>query len=428
MKNSGLVVSRKTLKDPRNFSYGKVFGAPPLHDADTFLPESPVKDQLDSDECVAFSASDLLEQTEIETISPDWLFAKAKQLTGSYLGFGLDPKYLAKVATSLGAIEQKVAPFSLEEKGRDFVANWNNWPSTLDEAAKIHKQRSYFWVNGFDEIRAVLQQQKKHVQVGVYWQDEWIGNNIVPEYSWGQKKINPHAISVTNQRNIDGKLYLRVKNSYGKNRGDNGYYYFPKSQADNFIFGLAYIDLDPNEVKMDTWNILARMYNALLLMLQQLVKKEDPPKPIVPIVVEPKDEPKEEPKPVNTSKLDDFANAIKTFEGYMLPSTAYPNGSRSYQNRNPGNFRFTNLIKSLGAIKEENGFAYFPSYEVGWEALKTFVLFASEDKLKDYKDCTILSFCTAYAPSSDGNKPVNYANFIAQRVGVTINTKLQDFI
>ena len=103
-----------------------------------------------------------------------------------------------------------------------------------------------------------------------------------------------------------------------------------------------------------------------------------------------------------------LAEAIKVHEGW------YP-GSVAWDNLNPGNLRSWPT-----AIGTNRGFAVFPDYETGWTALL--------DLLR--KRCalnpTLYQLMSWYAPASDNNDPYRYASLLAQKLGVTINTRISD--
>lgn len=126
----------------------------------------------------------------------------------------------------------------------------------------------------------------------------------------------------------------------------------------------------------------------------------------------------------DTNTLARFCIAIQAYEGYYV-------GSRSYRNCNPGNIRFTTLTQELGAIgKDDKDFAIFPSYQVGFTALKSMIaIFASGSSSYYRPSMTLPQFFAVYAPSSDNNSPDVYAQFIAKQLGVDITTfTLQDVI
>lgn len=123
-------------------------------------------------------------------------------------------------------------------------------------------------------------------------------------------------------------------------------------------------------------------------------------------------------KPKN--KLDAWALAIQTFEGYSV-------GSRSYRNHNPGNIKYVGQSTAIG--KDDKGFCVFPSYQVGFEALKSLLRYAASGKSKLYKaNGSLYQFFNVYAPSSDNNNPNQYAEFVARSIGVDPNTIINTLI
>lgn len=105
-----------------------------------------------------------------------------------------------------------------------------------------------------------------------------------------------------------------------------------------------------------------------------------------------------------------LASAIQQMEGF------YP-GSLAYENNNPGNLMF---VGQQGAVLAPDGFfAKFPTYEDGLGALyRQLDIYAG-------KGYTIQQMMEKYAPKGHGaNDPNAYAQFIAQTIGVSPDTKL----
>jgi len=128
--------------------------------------------------------------------------------------------------------------------------------------------------------------------------------------------------------------------------------------------------------------------------------------------------------PHGLGTLSAFADQIKRIEGYLPPGTpGYPNGSLAYQNNNPGNIRYTSYYASnFGATPGVSGYAKFPSYEAGYAALERQIT------LDAGRGLTILGMMSKYAPASDGNDPVAYAEAIASSLGVPVDTPVSQVI
>lgn len=117
------------------------------------------------------------------------------------------------------------------------------------------------------------------------------------------------------------------------------------------------------------------------------------------------------------SLIDDFAAAIQQMEGW------FP-GSVAYRNNNPGNLR-----AGKGQIGTSNGYAVFPDYQTGLDALK------NQIQLNISKGLTTQEFFAGksgvypgYAPAADSNQPNVYANFVAGKLGIDPNVPLTQVV
>jgi len=106
------------------------------------------------------------------------------------------------------------------------------------------------------------------------------------------------------------------------------------------------------------------------------------------------------------SLVDQLMGAIATFEGYFKA------GSTAQRNSNPGNLR------SWGNLPTRDGYVVFPTAEAGWTALKRQV------ELNVSRGLTLQEFFAGkpgvyagYAPAN-GNKPWQYAAYVAGQVGI----------
>lgn len=108
-----------------------------------------------------------------------------------------------------------------------------------------------------------------------------------------------------------------------------------------------------------------------------------------------------------------IAATIQQVEGY------YP-GTPAYTNNNPGNLIY---VGQSGATAGAGGFAAFPSYDAGYQALL--------NQIQSYANqgLTIQQMMNKYAPAGDGsNNPTAYANQIASALGVPTDTTVADAI
>lgn len=103
-----------------------------------------------------------------------------------------------------------------------------------------------------------------------------------------------------------------------------------------------------------------------------------------------------------------------------LGSAQRTGGSRSWRNRNPGNLKYGDFARSMGAVGQDaGGFAIFPSEEAGAQAQEA-LLFGPR-----YRDLSINEAIRKYAPAGE-NDPGRYASIVSNAVGVDGATRLAD--
>lgn len=109
-----------------------------------------------------------------------------------------------------------------------------------------------------------------------------------------------------------------------------------------------------------------------------------------------------------------MAAAIQSFEGWRP-------GSVSFRNNNPGNLKYANQKGAVGC--DAGGFAVFPTYEAGRQALCTQLAMAFNGTSRVYTpEDTLYDFFSKY---TEGDS-IPYANFVADKLGVTAHTRLKD--
>jgi hypothetical protein len=254
-------------KDERDFRLGVLFPKPIIvPDIDFSVGEQlEIKDQLDSDMCTAFAVTAASELQEGVTLSPEFQFAKIKELEGSINQWGANLRTALKSATKFGSLEKVKAPFNLKYKDRDFLANWLNWPKVLDEEAKTHIKESYFEADTgkdmFDSIRSALwinREKYRAVITGANWRQSW---------TWAEDAVIPteyepngfgHAFIITGQKMINGLPHLVAQLSNGTDIGDRGLFYFGREVVNReFNFGaFCFVDLSKGEAKiLNNWGL-----------------------------------------------------------------------------------------------------------------------------------------------------------------------------
>ena len=94
-------------------------------------------------------------------------------------------------------------------------------------------------------------------------------------------------------------------------------------------------------------------------------------------------------------------------------------GTRAWRNSNPGNIRYTDFAKRVGAIGSAGGFAVFPDEATGMYAIEALLRTDSYNKL------TIAGAISRYAPPSENNT-AGYHRRIQQLTGLSINKRMSD--
>lgn len=110
--------------------------------------------------------------------------------------------------------------------------------------------------------------------------------------------------------------------------------------------------------------------------------------------------------------LTSLANAISTFEGFLIP------GSVAQRNNNPGNLKYVGQAGAIG--KDSQGFAIFGSVADGQAAL------ISQLGLYADRGLTLSQMMNIYAPSSE-NDTNTYLNYVSSQTGIAPDASLSSF-
>ena len=383
-----------------------------------FLPEDEVQSkEFDTYGCVAFNA---LSQIEIymRALGEKVNYSdRALYIMANISPPGSDPTHVYEVIRKQGLIPESDLMWSDDVKTLEDYKRPNPLPKELINKAKE-------WTKEWKFLHAYLPKEA----------DGFISNETIKQ----ALKRSPLAVAVS-VRLQDG-VYVRsqdqdthwtgiitdIENGYFIGRGGyDSYPPFKTKFSKDFRFRTAkqiYIRRKTEEEKriealanQSLWTYIGQALKKIAEAVGLIQKQADLITSRPPIKLEPM-------KKLNLENLEKFAQAIKTHEGWFT-------SSRSFRNSNPGNLRYTELTKQLGATgKDAQNFCIFPSVAIGTEALKNFIKLAAENKLKAYKQCNVLTFFETYAPSSDNNNYLAYARVVAKAVGVPISARLSDII
>lgn len=142
--------------------------------------------------------------------------------------------------------------------------------------------------------------------------------------------------------------------------------------------------------------------------------------------------------PAMRAKLNE---GTKSFLPQWIEAIKQMEGAKPSRN-NPGNLRFVGQQYAVN----DNGFCKFDNYQHGYDALKNLLIRACTGKSSVYSpEMTLFEFYAGvydpkhpgdskykkypgYAPKEDENDPVRYSKFVAQRIGVPVETKIKNLI
>ena len=112
--------------------------------------------------------------------------------------------------------------------------------------------------------------------------------------------------------------------------------------------------------------------------------------------------------------LQKMAEAIAIQEGFQVE------GSRPQRNHNPGDLRSDGIVWQGQTGNDAGGFCIFATDEDGWRALRLDL----QNHSKHYPNQSLTDFIKGdgngwpgYAPASDHNSSLQYACFLAERLG-----------
>jgi hypothetical protein len=202
-------------------------------------------------------------------------------------------------------------------------------------------------------------------------------------------------------------------------------HFFYDKYWDNF---LSYVLADlkwPDPHEADLKSIFLQKIQMLILQFFNRDKKQT--EIIGEELFKISEELKPQPKPVPEDRVDRFCRAIITHETGGNPK------SLPMRLNNPGAFRFAEWQRKFGGVPHSSGYTRLASYTEGYAALRAFVRTACTVYGKTYNPAmTLYSFFAKYAPDSDQGpglaKSKQYAEYVAERIGVPPTTQLKSLV
>jgi len=371
------------------------------------INERQSRGNFDTCACVVFSILNVLEYliwtlyNEKVNYSDRWIILKAGVRCP-----GSDPHKVCEAIRKWGIVDEEDLPFvdnenefynispekmaELEKKGQDWLKRFSFGHEWLSKGERI----------SLETIKQSLTFAPLPIGVVGWFEDN--GFYVRPE---GIK--DNHFTTI---RNYEESRFHGAKDSYEP---------FDKK----LVWGYGYywakritIEKKPTEVQLAFWqiwlNALFVWFNWIKREAEPIIKKNPemdmPKEPEIPeptqpeVVVQPI-------APIEENKRKKWAEAI----------TIYENMAKYHKDLN-----------NPGAIKGKSGkFLKFDTYEEGFDYLYDYLTRACNGEHKAYKpNFTLLQFFEVYAPKYDKNNSLAYALWIAERLGVKIETQIKDLV
>lgn len=306
----------------------------------------------------------------------------------------------------------------------------------LDAAKKAFGRTAYFnirpsgIIDAFDAARLAMysgQPEKRAVSVGSIWYNAWmrIGSDGILSMPSVLRILGPwHNWVICGWVTINGVLYLKGKSWQGPEFGKGGFHYISR-EVFNSIMSVpgtvmfTITNLPPSQIQTVDMNIVERIMSFMRNLIAALTPSVAPQEPAtdLPVIHPPHTPPVPIEPPVD--RLKQFCEALRDYEGKP--------GDRNYKNNNPGNCRYSSVgyASIYGVVKKDkNNFAIFKDYATGFLYLENLI----RSKVQKNPKLTIRTLMAEYAPTSDNNNPVAYAQNLAHRMGVDIDYPIKNFL
>ena len=413
-KNYGLIIDERKPEDWIMGGTGNLKGVVLQENGqwDEFLPLFEAQyNPVETYACASFGTLNAIEILLKRMFGADENYSDRflAKVSGTDPKTGNSPQTVAEYLRKIGVPLQSKWDFTSDiDTSEKFYAPI---PAKLFDYAKEDFSNKFIlkhqYVNGNPEdIKAALRYSPVAMSVTAWYEENGVfvqrgtDNHWVVCYGYDDTKqaykvFDSYNSIYSGESKFEKKLY-----SYSANIAIAKSYFIEKSNLENLLI---------KQVG------LLSLLKALLEKLLALVK----PAPIIESVVEPIIQPTPT-KEVLPSRINSFAKAIETYEGYF-------EGSRAWRNKNPGNLRFVGQPKAIG--KDAQNFCIFATYQDGFDTLCQMLTNACTGKSKVYYPMmSLYDFFAIYAPTTDKNLPIPYAIYVAKKLSVKPEEPIRNLI
>jgi hypothetical protein len=413
-------------KDHRKYSFLQTFGSltSPLanipdsfnFDAGLTMPDQNA-DGLPYG-CTGYTQSELCQDEDLIAYDPRFTYDNTLFMEG----IGTDNPNFEKIGCQVKDSLKSVMIYGVKPKtgGDSFSHRKGAYYDPVDNTQGL---------DAFDALRVsmwqnyILNNGKRTISISTPWLPEWFNYDnlgVVPSefnYSGNPADYSWHNWKIAGFTKINNELVAIGKTWQGATVGDKGWLYF-RRETINAIFGISTVGSDMF-APVTQGNIatvkLTIIEQIISYFYMYLAKFKNPPTSVI-----------QSSSMDSQATLEVMCTAIRDNEGNP--------GDLNYRNNNPGNCRYnpSGYLPIYGLVeKDPNNFAIFKDYATGWLYLENLV----KEKLEAFPDFTILQFFSGvpgkwagYAPAADKNDPLNYATFVAKRMGVGTDYQLKNII
>ncbi len=212
------------LKDPKDKRDFRLVGIQsPIVLPDEFYLEDNflVKYQDGIPSCTAQAQTHHKERQENVRLSARYVMAKTKEIEGN-------TDWGAYIRTTFKAVNQFGVPEDTMLPEPDVKMTWEEYlkpalSDLIEQNAMTHRSRSYWRIEtDHESIKQAIFQNKQSVVIAIPWYPSY--NKTDKDGILAQPDNNPkgHAVEVIGW----GEKGLRIKNSFGSNWGDRGYFWY----------------------------------------------------------------------------------------------------------------------------------------------------------------------------------------------------------